>query len=227
MASMSAPPVDVVAARLAEVRLRLAELGRDPASIRIVGVTKGWGPATVAAALEAGLADLGENYAQELTSKAAAIAPRPVRWHFIGPIQRNKVKGLASLVSAWHGVDRPEEADAVSAVSPGVEVLVQVNVTGDPTRPGCRPAEVAGLVEHCRSRPVDLTGLMTVGPAGDRQRAQECFRWLADQAQRLGLKDLSMGMSDDFEMAAAEGATTLRLGRALFGARPRRQAAPR
>ena len=209
-----------VASRLAGVRDRVEGAGRDPDTVRIVAVTKGWGPDTVRAALAAGLSDVGENYAQELLAKASA-APSPIRWHFLGPVQRNKVGRLAPLVRTWHGIDRPVAADAVAGASPGVEVLVQVNVTGDVGRPGCRPEEVDALVEHCRSRPVALTGLMTVGPAGDLGRTRECFRWLARRARELGLRELSMGMSDDFEVAVEEGATTLRLGRVLFGPRPR------
>jgi hypothetical protein len=220
MATVTPVGSEVVASRLADVRHRVEGAGRDPASVRIVAVTKGWGADTVGAALAAGLPDVGENYAQELVAKAAAT-DGPVRWHFLGPVQRNKVRQLAPLVAAWHAVDRPVAADAVAAASPGVEVLVQVNVTGDSGRPGCRPEEVEALVAHCRTRPVALTGLMTVGPAGDLGRARDCFRWLARRARQLGLRELSMGMSDDFEVAVAEGATTLRLGRVLFGPRPR------
>jgi pyridoxal phosphate enzyme (YggS family) len=220
MATMTQGTAETVASRLAGVRDRVEGAGRDPDTVRIVAVTKGWGPDTVSAALAAGLSDVGENYAQELLAKAGA-APSPIRWHFLGPVQRNKVSRLAPLVRTWHGVDRPVAADAVAVASPGVEVLVQVNVTGDEGRPGCRPEEVDALVQHCRSRPVALTGLMTVGPAGDLGRTRECFRWLARQARELGLRELSMGMSDDFEVAVEEGATTLRLGRVLFGPRPR------
>lgn len=209
-----------VASRLADVRHRLEAAERDPDAIRIVAVTKGQGAEAVSAAAAAGLPDVGENYAQELIAKSET-APDCVRWHFLGPVQRNKVGRLAPLVCTWHAIDRPAAADAVAAASPGVEVLVQVNVTGDAGRPGCRPTEVDALVEHCRNRPLSLTGLMAVGPAGDQQRTRECFRWLAGRAQQLGLRELSMGMSDDYEVAAAEGATTLRLGRVLFGPRPR------
>jgi pyridoxal phosphate enzyme (YggS family) len=225
------PSPEAVAARLADVRRRLEETGRDPDSLRIVAVTKGFGTETVEAARAAGLPDVGENYAQELIAKAAAVADAAgsnrVRWHFLGPIQRNKVNRLAPLVTTWHGVDRKVAADAVASASPGVEVFVQVNLTGGPGRPGCRPEDVAALVEHCRSRPLALSGLMTVGPAGDLGRARECFHWLAQRAQQLGLRELSMGMSDDFEVAAEEGSTTLRLGRVLFGSRPSLRTAPR
>jgi pyridoxal phosphate enzyme (YggS family) len=226
MAGVTTATAETVVSRLADVRQRIERAGRDPDLVRIVAVTKGWGADTVGAALAAGLPDIGENYAQELVAKAAATKD-PVRWHFLGPVQRNKVSRLAPLVSTWHGLDRQVAVDVVAAASPGVEVLVQVNVTGQAGRPGCRPEEVDDLVEHCRQRPVSLTGLMAVGPARDLGGARQCFRWLARQADQLGLRELSMGMSDDFEVAVEEGATTIRLGRVLFGPRPRLQTVPR
>jgi pyridoxal phosphate enzyme (YggS family) len=226
MAAVTNATAETVASRLVDVRRRIEKAGGDPESIRIVAVTKGWGPGIVEAALAAGLPDVGENYAQELLPKAAALTGS-LRWHFLGPVQRNKVKRLAPLVTAWHGVDRAAAADALAAASPGVEVLVQVNLTGEAGRPGCRPEDVDALVEHCRRRPLSLTGLMTVAPAGDPGRARESFVWLARRARQLGLRELSMGMSDDFEVAVEEGATTLRVGRVLFGPRPRQRAGPR
>jgi pyridoxal phosphate enzyme (YggS family) len=213
--------VTAVASRVADVRRRVESSGGDPSRVRIVAVTKGFGPDAVAAARAAGLRDVGENYAQELLAKAPDAA-EGTRWHFLGPVQRNKVRRLAPVVCTWHGIDRPAAAEAVAAASPGAEVLVQVNVVGDPARPGCRPGEVADLVAHVRTLPVDLTGLMAVGPAAVGQRSRDSFRWLAERAAQLGLRELSMGMSDDFEMAVHEGATTLRLGRVLFGARRER-----
>ena len=210
-----------VASRVADVRRRVESSGGDPARIRIVAVTKGFGPDAVAAAGAAGLPDVGENYAQELLAKAPG-APAGTRWHYLGPVQRNKVRRLAPVVSTWHGIDRPAAADAVAASSPGAEVLVQVNVLGDPARPGCRPDELADLVTHIRTLPLDLSGLMAVGPAEVGGGSRDTFRWLAQRAAELDLRELSMGMSDDFEIAVAEGATTLRLGRVLFGARRER-----
>ncbi len=219
MARVTYAAADTVAWRLSDVRRRIAAAGGDAASIRIVAVTKGFGAEAVAAAFTAGLPDVGENYAQELEAKAADTTA-PVRWHFLGPVQRNKVRRLAPLVRAWHGIDRARAADAVATANPGVEVLVQVNLTGDTRRPGCPPEDLDALVAHCRRRPLLLTGLMTVGLAGDLERTRACFSWLACRARHLGLRELSMGMSDDFEVAVEEGATTLRLGRVLFGSRP-------
>jgi uncharacterized pyridoxal phosphate-containing UPF0001 family protein len=193
--------------------------------MRIVAVTKGFGPGAVEAARAAGLPDVGENYARELLAKAAG-APEGTKWHFLGPVQRNKVRRLAAVISTWHGLDRRVAADAVAAAAPGAEVMVEVNVVGDPGRPGCAPGEVGELVAHVRELPLDLSGLMAVGPAEVGERSRDCFRWLARRADELGLRELSMGMSDDFEIAVAEGATTLRLGRVLFGARPRTDRRP-
>jgi PLP dependent protein len=142
-------------------------------------------------------------------------------------VQKNKVRKLAPWIGTWHGIDRAAAVEAVAAAGPGAEVMVQVNVAGTASQRGCSPADLDGLVERCRELPVDLSGLMAIGPAGDLEGARSCFRWLARRAGELGLRELSMGMSDDFEVAVEEGATTLRLGRVLFGPRPERPAAQR
>lgn len=211
--------MEELSARLEDARSRMVDAGADPASVTVVAVTKGFGPEAVRAALEAGLADVGENYAQELVGKAAEIA-EPVRWHFLGAPQRNKIPALAPLVALWQGVDRGEVLDTIARRRPGASVLVEVNVAGDEAKHGCRPGDAAGLVERGRDLGLDVRGLMTVAPAGDRHGAQRCFAELAGMAGGLGLKELSMGMSDDFDLAVAEGATMVRLGRALFGPRP-------
>jgi len=221
VAALTAGAATAVASRLEGIRQRVARAGRDPGDVRIVAVTKGFGPEAVDAAFTAGIRDVGENYAQELLSKAEN-APSGVGWHFLGPVQRNKVSRLAPVVRAWHGIDRVAAAEAVAGASPGAEVLVQVNVAGELSKAGCRPEDVDELVSRCRQLPLDVSGLMAVGPAGDVEGSRRCFRWLADCARRLGLRELSMGMSDDFEVAIAEGATTLRLGRVIFGPRPGR-----
>jgi pyridoxal phosphate enzyme (YggS family) len=210
---------EVVAERLADVYRRVESSGGDPGRMRIVAVTKGFGPDAVAAARDAGLTDVGENYAQELLAKSAS-APTGMKWHFLGAVQRNKVAKLARSVTTWHGIDRAAAATSVASASPGAEVFVEVNVTGETGRPGCAPSEVEDLVAHVRGLPLRLSGLMTVGPATVGPRSRDCFGWLSRRAGELGLRELSMGMSDDFELAVAEGATTLRLGRVLFGPRP-------
>lgn len=223
-----APSADTVAERLAEVRRSIAAEGRDPERVRVVAVTKGFGPDAVLAARAASLADVGENYAQELVAKASAVgADAGLRWHLLGPVQRNKVRRLAGLVDVWQAIDRRAAADAVAAAAPGTEVMVQVNVAADPGRSGCHPSDLDDLVGHVRQLPVDLTGLMAVAPLGPPATAGTCFSWLAGQARRLGLRELSMGMSGDYRAAVAAGATTIRLGRVLFGPRPERRAVQR
>jgi uncharacterized pyridoxal phosphate-containing UPF0001 family protein len=212
------PPTDAVVESVAVVRERISRAGGGR-PVEIVAVTKGFGVEMVAAVAGARLLDVGENYAQEMLAKVPG-APPAVRWHFLGPIQTNKVSRLSRVVHRWHGVDRPVAGDAIARHQPGAGVFVQVNVTGEPNKHGCRPTVAAALVEHLRERGLDVRGLMTVGPQGDRRASREAFRRLATMAQRLGLPELSMGMSEDFEVAVEEGATTVRLGRALFGPRP-------
>lgn len=211
-----------MAARLAEVRARMEAAGGDLGRIRLVAVTKGFGPEVVAVARQAGLEDLGENYAQELLAKAEAARAvgGPLRWHFLGAPQRNKIARLAPVVSLWQGVDRSAAVDRLAQVRPGAALLVQVNVVGDPAKAGCTPADAPRLVERARRAGLDARGLMCVGPVGDPDGARRCFAQLAAQARTLGLDELSMGMSDDFEVAVAEGSTMVRLGRFLFGPRP-------
>jgi uncharacterized pyridoxal phosphate-containing UPF0001 family protein len=230
---------EVVAERLAQVRDRIAKAGVSPSSVRVVAVTKGFGSEAVEAAVGAGLLDLGENYAQELLSKAST-APSGVRWHFLGGLQRNKLARLAPHVHLWQGLDSVEGALALARRRPAAAVLVQVRATvpGESDRPGegnltddGRPdraprhgasvSEVPALVDSARAAGLDVRGLMAVGRAhAAREEAQRTFRGVASLASTLGLSEVSMGMSDDFELAVAEGATIIRLGRALFGERP-------
>ena len=188
--------------------------------MRVVAVTKGFGPGAVRAAREAGLADLGENYAAELVEKAAADdADDGVVWHFLGAVQRNKVAQLAPLVGVWQSIAREAEGARIARFAPGARVLVQVEMTGLPGRNGCPPAEVAALVPRLADLGLDVRGLMTVA-APDPTAAREAFASLGRLADRLGLEERSMGMSDDLEAAVAAGSTMVRIGRALFGARP-------
>jgi PLP dependent protein len=218
---VTALSTEIVAERLAQVRARIDRAGAVPGSVRIVAVTKGFGPAAVAAAVGAGVEDIGENYANELLAKAE-VAPPTARWHFLGQLQRNKLSRLAPHVHLWHGLDNEAEALALARRRPEAAVLVQVKVNGGERRAGAPPDQVPALVDHASAAGLQVKGLMTVGPryaAGDHARS--CFREVARLARSLGLSELSMGMSGDFELAVAEGATIVRLGRALFGDRPR------
>jgi pyridoxal phosphate enzyme (YggS family) len=208
-------------AAVAAVRRRIAAAGGDPAAIRLVAVTKGQPVDAVRAALAAGVADVGENYAQELVAKAEAGGVDGARWHFIGRLQRNKVRLVAPFVALWQSVDRLSLAAEIADRAPGAAVLLQVDVTGEEQKGGCRPAFLPALLEGSRDLGLDVRGLMAVGPAGPPEAARPGFRLLRDLADRHGLEERSMGMSGDLAVAVAEGATMVRIGTALFGERPR------
>jgi pyridoxal phosphate enzyme (YggS family) len=208
-----------VATRLTQVRERIARAGGDPAAIKVVAVTKGLGPEAIEAATRAGLWDIGENYAQELVAKADG-APAGVRWHFLGPVQRNKVGILAPHVAWWQSLDRRAAGEAIARRAPGARVLVQVNVSGEPAKAGCTPEESSGLVDWLRTLDLEVAGLMAVGATGPPEAARSGFCLLSTLARRLELSEVSMGMSGDLEIAVQEGATMVRIGRSLFGPRP-------
>ena len=218
-----------VAERLAAVRARMAEAagraGRPASAVKLVVVTKGVAPPVMQAALDAGATDLGENRAQELLAKAPQLAalvgdtphPGAPTWHFIGRLQRNKVAALAPLVDLWQSVDRLELGRAIAGRVPGAAVLAEVNVADDPAKAGVAPDDAPALVDGLRSAGLSVDGLMTIPAAGRDPRP--AFARLAALADRLGLAEVSMGMSDDFEVAVEEGATIVRVGRAIFGSR--------
>jgi hypothetical protein len=208
--------------RLAALRARIDAAAPDPNEVTVVAVTKGFGSDAVRAALGAGLTAVGENYADELVGKAAEVAadagPAP-EWHFLGSIQRNKVPRLAPLVSCWQSVSRVEEGRAIAHRHPGARVLVQVDVAGLPGRGGVPPDRVPSLVAELRDEDLDVAGLMAVGTPGPAEAARPGFREVSRLADALGLAVRSMGMTDDLEVALAEGSTMVRVGRALFGPR--------
>jgi len=185
-----------------------------------VGVTKSFGPDAVRAAYDAGLRDLGENYAAEMVAKAAAFGGGDgVVWHFLGAVQRNKVAMLAPVVGLWQSVARVAEGARIARFAPGAKVLVQVDTTGLPGRNGCPPAEVGDVVARLTDLGLDVRGLMTVAAPGPAA-ARAAFESVGRLADRLGLEERSMGMTDDLEAAVAAGTTMVRVGRALFGERP-------
>ena len=210
-----------IAARVAEVRERIAAAaraaGRDPRDVRLVAATKTRPVAAVRAVVAAGVVDVGENRAQELVAKAPALADTGAVWHFIGRLQRNKINQLAPWVRCWESVDRAELVDALAARVAGARILVEVNVAGEAQKGGCPPADAPALVDRARSGGLEPVGLMTVAPATGDPRPT--FAALRELAARLGLAELSMGMTGDYEAAIAEGATAVRLGSALFGPR--------
>jgi pyridoxal phosphate enzyme (YggS family) len=209
----------VIAERLAQVRERILRAGADPGAVTVVAVTKGFGPEAVAAAVGAGVLDIGENYAQELLSKLGA-APPQVRWHFLGELQRNKLARLAPHVYLWQALETTAGADALAQRCPGAAALVEVKLSRDDHRHGVLAEEVPSLVRHAVDVGLNVRGLMAVGlPGATVEELRASFRGVADLGRGLGLRELSMGMSADFELAVAVGATIVRLGRALFGQR--------
>jgi uncharacterized pyridoxal phosphate-containing UPF0001 family protein len=182
----------------------------------VVAVTKGFGPEAVAAAHACGLTDIGENYSQELLEKAPG--PPGTRWHFLGAVQRNKVRALAPFVGVWEGVARLVEGERIAQLAPGAEVLIQVDCTGRPGRNGCVPDEVPALSRELSRLDLQVRGLMTVA-LPESGEASRTFRLVDHLADSLGLPERSMGMTDDLELAVAAGSTMVRIGRALFGER--------
>ena len=220
--------IDVAAVGRNVADVRTAIRRRTDRVVTLVAVTKGFDHRAVSAALAAGADAVGENYAQEMLTKAAALepppaqrgTPRPVPWHFIGQLQRNKVKMIVPLgVKLWQTIDRPDLAREVAHRQAGAHVLVQVNTTREEQKGGCEPNDAGGLVDECRAVGLSVTGLMTIGPAGLAEEARPAFRLLRRLADDLGLPDCSMGMSGDFEVAVEEGATIVRIGSRLFGPR--------
>lgn len=218
--------------RLAQVRETIAQhqaVGGWTHPVRIVAVTKTFGPEAVAAAAAAGLGDVGENRVQEAVEKQASSSGVDVRWHLIGTLQRNKARHAAGRFALIHSVDRMDLAHELDRrVEDGRRqaVLVQVNCSDEPQKGGVAPEELPallGALNECRR--LDVCGLMTMSAltedAVEQRRTFRLLRELRDAGLRAGhvLPELSMGMSGDYAAAVEEGATMIRLGTALFGER--------
>jgi len=221
--------VNTVAQRVERVRLRIATAcqrsGRSPEEVTLVAVTKGFPPEAAREAVAAGVRHLGENRVQEAEAKRLGLSDLPpdVVWHMVGHLQTNKVKTALGLFDIIHSVDSLDLAEAISrrALKP-VPVFLEVNVAGEPTKYGFSPDELPRAREAiARLSNLDVRGLMTVAPlAASQEAVRSVFRRLREMAHSLGLHELSMGMTDDFEVAVEEGATHVRIGRAIFGERP-------
>jgi len=224
-----------IAENLRVVRERVAaacrRAGRSPDEVTIVGVSKTFPASLVVEACRAGLSDIGENRAQEAVVKipqVAALGAKP-RWHLVGHLQTNKVKTALGLFDIIHSVDSLRLAEFISlqadkAALPGVEpvaVLLEVNAGGEASKFGFAPQEAERALEQIARLPgLVVQGLMTVAPpAEDPEEVRPVFRELRRLRDALGLRHLSMGMTDDFEVAVEEGATMVRIGRAIFGPR--------
>jgi pyridoxal phosphate enzyme (YggS family) len=217
-------PFPDLAERVADVRRRIGQ------AVRIIAVTKTYGPEAVEAAWRAGVTDVGENRVQEAATKMVAVDV-PVQWHLIGHVQTNKVKAVEGF-ALIHSVDSARLADALDGVGVrrgrAVEVLLQVNTSGEASKFGWGPDEVRAEAERLVARPgIRVRGVMTMAPLDASEVGlRETFRGarrVLDVVRSAGhpATELSMGMSNDFEIAVEEGATMVRLGTILFGARPK------
>ena len=224
-----------IAASLERVQERIARAaeraGRRRDDVLLIAVSKTVESARIRDALAAGVRALGENRVQEARGKIAELG-RPVPWHLIGPLQTNKVKDAVELFDVIQSVDRLALAQECDRRARGrgrtLDVLVEINVAGEPTKSGFAPAALPAALEALATlSALRVRGLMAIPPAVEQpDAARTWFRTLASLARRHGLSDLSMGMSGDFEVAVEEGATMVRVGTAIFGARPARAAAP-
>lgn len=228
--------MSVIAANLQAVHQRIAaaaqQAGRQPADIALLAVSKTVPPDRIRAAYAAGQVAFGENYVQEGVDKIAALADlrHRVQWHFIGPLQSNKTRLVAEHFDWVHAVDRLRIAERLSAQRPAgmaaLQVCIQVNISGEASKSGVAPAEVPGLAHAVAALPgLRLRGLMAIpepehDPAAQRRPFAAMRAMLqALRTDGLDLDTLSMGMSGDMEAAIAEGATLVRIGTAIFGAR--------
>ncbi len=231
---MLPPDSDSIASRWAAVRARVdaacRAAGRDPSEVSILPVSKTFGVDVIRQAVALGLHRFGENRLQEIRDKAAPLADCAIEWVVIGHVQTNKARDVARLASEVQSLDRIELADALQrrleAGQRSIDVLVQVKTSDEPSKSGVPPAELPAFLDRLGDYPnLRLRGLMTVAVnSDDEQRVRLCFRGLRelrDQARERGhaLPRLSMGMSGDFPLAIAEGATEVRIGSAIFGAR--------
>lgn len=231
--------MSIIAAHLDDVLSRIsratADAGRPAGSVRLLAVSKTFGADAVREAVAVGQRAFGENYVQEALDKIAALADarvdgEPLEWHFIGPLQSNKTRPVAEHFDWVHSVDRLKIAERLSAQRPAhlppLQVCLQVNISGEASKSGVTPDEVPAVARAIAALPnLTLRGLMAIPePEDDPSRQREPFKAVHElfdtlRADGLALDTLSMGMSGDLEAAVAEGATMVRIGTAIFGAR--------
>ena len=233
---MTAPLASTFANRLEDVRARIARAaersGRPADAVTLIAVSKTHPAGSVLHALEAGIPDFGENRVQEGTTKAAEVTATLAtsnsqlttgpRWHLIGHLQTNKVRAALGTFAILHAVDSERLLQAISAAATKpTPVMIEVNVAAEPSKYGIAPVELPALLERARELPnIAVRGLMTVAPhVSNPEAARGVFAQLRGLAAVHQLPDLSMGMTNDYEVAIEEGATHVRIGRALFGER--------
>lgn len=228
MTTLSSPNLEALTERVSAIRTRILKAGGK--SVKLIAVTKTFDATAMTSAFATGCDAVGENYAQELIAKSEQV-PKDQRLpvHFIGRLQSNKIRSLVNCVDVWQSVDRLSLIDEIAKrclvtnplklVKP-VQIMLQVNSTNEPDKGGCEPSDVETLYTKAQSLGLDVIGLMTVGPTqSDTTATRNAFRLVGKIANELGLKELSMGMTADLEIAVEEGSTAVRIGSGLFGAR--------
>jgi pyridoxal phosphate enzyme (YggS family) len=215
-----------LAERLATVRGRISRAceraRRDPASVRLLAVTKIFGPEAIRAAYDAGLREFGENYVQEMERKSPVVADLAgARFHLIGHLQSNKTKKAAQLFASIDSIDSARLVSRLDAENTPLDITIEVKLSDEAAKTGADPAELGEIVAAVRaSKNLTLRGLMTVPPwSEDAELSRPFFARLRGLAAEHGVAELSMGMSNDMEVAIEEGATWVRIGTALFGSR--------
>lgn len=224
----SSPNLEALTERVSAIRTRILNAGGQ--NVKLIAVTKTFDVTAMTSAFTTGCDAVGENYAQELIAKFEQVPENqrlPV--HFIGRLQSNKIKSLVNCVDVWQSVDRLSLLDEIAkrclpvipstqAIPP--QIMLQVNSTNEPDKGGCEPSDVEALCVKALSLGLHVAGLMTVGPTvSDAIATRNSFRLVSKIAKDLGLKELSMGMTGDLEIAVEEGSTAVRIGSGLFGAR--------
>ncbi len=228
MTTVSSPNLEALTERVSTIRARILNAGGK--NVKLIAVTKTFDATAITSAFTTGCDAVGENYAQELIAKLDQV-PKDQRLpvHFIGRLQSNKIRSLLNCVDVWQSVDRLSLVDEIAKrcltrnqvklINP-VQIMLQVNSTNEPDKGGCQPSDVEALLTRARSLGLDVIGLMTVGPTeSDMTATRNAFRLVGKIAKDLGLKELSMGMTSDLEIAVEEGSTAVRIGSGLFGTR--------
>lgn len=217
-----------MAENLEGIRERIARAcgraGRSPEEVTLVAISKTQDASSIREAISLGITHIGENRVQEAQPKIVSLSAEGLRptWHMVGHLQSNKAKAAARLFDIIESVDSIHLAETIShLVGRAVPILVEVNVTGEGAKSGIPPGQAPEVVDRIRGLAnIDVLGLMTVAPlTPDPEEVRPVFRQLRELGRSLGLRELSMGMTDDFEVAIEEGATIVRIGRAIFGQR--------
>jgi len=223
----------MVAENVRNIRRQINEvcvkINRKPDTITLIAVAKTFGSGLIRDAVSAGICDIGENYVQELNQKHQELENEQIRWHFIGHLQRNKVKYILPWIQSIHSVDSVRLGEEISReagkTNRSIDIFVEVNTTGEESKFGVPPEKAGTLVKELKRLPnINLTGLMTIGRFGDPEESRPPFqtlRSLQQDMERDGIRlpHLSMGMTNDFKIAIEEGATMIRIGTAIFGKR--------